>query len=198
MNRRRLRVPSRSVVFPRILAVVLVASASPSNGAEPADGVTVGVLQAAADRRLDLALEADGAYKLTVRLRNLGAEPLKVEFGSGLIADAFGSNEVIAQILGPQAGLQGMAILDTPTVLLAAGGAGAVELRTVCMNYGKPEPDGRTLLFLKSVEEYTAEVGLRAAARAAVGRPTLVAQTLVWRAGGVTWEVLARQSVLGK
>lgn len=153
---------------------------------------------------IDVELSAHGAYRLDVGVWNLTKETVRVSFPPGLVADAFGQNEVLAQIRGGggngslgggSSGSQGMGLIESPSISVAANDRTMLSVHSVCLNYGLPEPTPRSPLFLKRVEEYTANRKVRdlLPQLAQAGAPANVAQYALWHyTNGLTWDQLAR------
>lgn len=158
---------------------------------------------------IDVEMVAHGAYRLDVKIWNLTKESVLVRFPPGLVADAFGQNEVLAQIRGGgggggsgsgsfgggSGGSQGMGLIETPAIQVASTQPVFLSIRSVCLNFGLPEPNPRSPLFLKRIDEYTSNLKVRELLLklAQAGAQPSVAQVALWHyTNGLSWEQLAR------
>lgn len=177
--------------------------------APAAERVVAGnVLDLAASGRVAVDLAADGAYRLNVQVRNLSPSPVLVRFPAGLVADSLSSHEALAQIRQPGTsgsgiqfpGAQSLGLLSEGEMAVASNQTVRHRFTTACLNYGLPEPNPQTPLFLKSVEEYSPDPGLQTAlvnlAKSDIDISS--AQMVLWHvANGLDWRQLSRMNPRG-
>jgi hypothetical protein len=98
-----------------------------------------------------------GAYRLEVQLVNRRNQPISVSFPPGLVADTLPLNAVLAQSGSGSggAGSQAMAFIESPGLELNAQAKANLNIATVCMNYGLPEPGPNVLAHVKTAAEYS-------------------------------------------
>lgn len=193
----------RGLLLASIATVCMVSSASAVEPTKRAD-----VLSLLNDGSLTSELTADGAYKLTVRLQNQTDQSLRVEFPTGLVADGFAQNPVLAQFPGGGpgggqpggGGSQGLGFIESREVSVVSGESVDIAIKTVCLNFGVPEPKRSTMLFLKSVDEYTPDGDVQAVLTDVASRQfeTPIAQAILWHTcDKMSWNQLARLNVRG-
>ena len=196
-----------------VLVLVGLSAISPILADKPskADVVKAGdILTLIAEGKVSAQLTAHGAYRLSMRIKNLTDEPLEIDFPPGLVADAFAQNQLLSQVqsgsssssgssAGSQpgtppsnrsgsggssgsSGSQGMAMLQTSKNRADAGQALQLTFRTACMNFGVPEPKPTSRLFLKRVEDYTPNPDLQIAVKQIAEQKveTSIAQAAIW------------------
>lgn len=152
------------------------------------------VLALVAEGTLEMELSAGGAYALDVKLHNVTGTPAEAVFSPGLVADAFGQRQVFAQVRQQQ-GAQGVGLLESPSISVAANASASITIRGCCLNYGLPEPRRGTALFLKRVEDYTPDTRMHAvlARIATEGVDTQIAQAALWHcSNNISWSDVAR------
>ncbi len=144
--------------------------------------------------KVTVKLQAEGAYKLHVKIKNETNETINVKFPAGLVADAFAQNQLFRQVGSGETG-QGMGLLNTPQSPVVAGGEVSFNIRSCCLNYGVPEPRRHTPLFLKSIQDYTPNRDVHRVLKTAAANetPTPVAQAALWHyTNNLSWDRLTK------
>jgi len=183
----------------RFVVVSLALSALQLSPAIAGDPSPQDALKLADEGKISLDAVAHGAYSVQVRVRNQTNEELNVSFPPGLVADTY-ARFALFQVGGGGGtsgggGGQSTAILMPQLAPVNAKDLVVLNFQAACLNFGAPEPTPKTVLMLKRVEDFTADVVLQQLIKDLAASPAEehVAQAALWNVvDSLDWKKIAK------
>lgn len=157
------------------------------------------LLRLAEQGKVSLEVVADNAYKLKIKMKNNTAEPINARLAPGLVADTY-ARFALFQVGGGGgtsngSGGQSTGLLFAQDNIIPPAQALQLNVQTVCLNFGAPEPTPKTVMMLKRAEDFTTDRVFEALLKDLASNPPeeIVSQAALWHiVDKLPWERLSR------
>jgi hypothetical protein len=157
------------------------------------------LLRLAEQGKVSLEVVAESAYKLNIKMKNNTAEPINARLAPGLVADTY-ARFALFQVGGGGgtsngSGGQSTGLLFAQDNIIPPARALQLNVQTVCLNFGAPEPTPKTVMMLKRAEDFTTDRVFQALLKDLAANPPeeIVSQAALWHiVDKLPWERLSR------